>query len=140
MTPGHEKAPLIRILGRVIYFDSSKEGAKLREAFPHSPAEISSRAAPPPWRERGILKPDVRPGLWKEAGLRPSAQETTARLSSLLLHTFPALPRHPTMANSLFTTGGEKERRAHCDQLWRGHREPGGVWNWRVTYSSFSTL
>lgn len=56
-TPDHQKAPLIRAVGRVIYFDGVKrEGAKLREAFPHSPAEISSRAGPPPWRERGILR------------------------------------------------------------------------------------
>lgn len=43
VTPDHEKAPLIRTLGRVIYFDGVKEGAKPREAFPHSPAEMSSR-------------------------------------------------------------------------------------------------
>lgn len=50
------KLPPIRALEEVIYFAYVKEGAKLHEPFPHTPAEISSRAAVAPQRERGILR------------------------------------------------------------------------------------
>lgn len=96
----------------------SKKGTK---SFPNCTAEILPRAAPPQWKERGILQPDVGPGLWRAAELRPSARVSTAHLSSLLLHTFPVLPRDP-------------HRGRFID--W----EPEGVWKWRLTYCHSSTV
>lgn len=37
------KPPPIRALGEGIYLADVKEGAKLHQPFPHTPAEISSR-------------------------------------------------------------------------------------------------
>lgn len=42
------KLPPIRTLGEVIHFADVEEGVKLHEPFPHTPAEISSRAGLPP--------------------------------------------------------------------------------------------
>lgn len=50
------KLPPIRALGEVIYFAYVSKGAKLHEPFPHTAAEISSRAAVALQRERGILR------------------------------------------------------------------------------------
>lgn len=65
-----------------------------------------------------------------------SAQETTAHLSSLLLHAFPALPRDPTMANSLFTTGERRKRNcAHTVISCGGgiqSQEGPGIGDWRT--------
>lgn len=129
VTPDQEKAPLIRTLGRVIYFDSVEEGAKLHEAFPHSPAEISSGAAagPPPRRERGILR------ALRESGALESCRAQTLLVQSQRRkqqrtshHSLSTLSQHcqwvPLWLIHCLRQGNERKKKlcTYCDQLRRG--------------------
>lgn len=147
MTPDQEKVALIRTLGRVINFDSVEEGAKLHEAFPHSPAEISSRAAagPPPWRERGILRALRETGTLEsgraQALLVQSQRRKQQRTSH---HSFSTLSQHcqgtPLWLIHCLRQGKEKKNCAHTVISCGGGIDSQEAWNWRLTYCPFSSL
>lgn len=139
------KLPPIRALGEVIYFAYVEEGAKLHEPFPHTPAEISSRADLAPQRERGILRAkwDVGPGdqaHWSRPCQSRGSGRNDSPLSSFPSLSLLSLQSGPGSCILKIHSSQKKKQNKTAYSKWsvmEGHESPEGC-KWWLMPSPFS--